>query len=67
MQAPFLGSHRTWQQMNPNKHSRQTNEMGNALQSHSNKAWDDLHSPQPNLVFDTLFVTNDVMHRLVIA
>lgn len=53
--------------MNPNKHSRQTNEMGNALQSHSNKAQDDLHSPQPNLVFDTLFVTNDVMHRLVIA
>jgi hypothetical protein len=68
MQAPLLGSHGMWQQMNPNKHSRQTNELEkNALQSHSNKAWDDLHSPQPNLVFDTLFITNDVMYRLVIA
>ncbi len=63
----FLGSHWMWQQMNPNKHSRQTNELGKALQNHSNKAPDDLHSPQPNLVFDTLFITNDVMYRLVIA
>jgi hypothetical protein len=41
--------------------------LGKALQNHSNKAPDDLHSPQPNLVFDTLFITNDVMYRLVIA
>ncbi len=67
MQAPFLGSHGMWQQLNPNKHSRQTNELGKALQSHSKKARDDLHSPQRNLVFDALFITNDVMYRLVIA